>query len=1467
MLLNNKVSEYKIKHVLELYQKHPDEITRDYIKENQARADYEGREILELLQNAVDQVDIGGKIYLEIENDILTVANTGEPFNFDGVKSLMKENLSPKRSKQNMIGQKGLGFRSLLNWSNEISIFSDQLSIKFSESYRNDYFNKFGIKEPTALLVCPEIIENTDTFDFNTMIKIKIIDDNIIHEVKRQLNSIDKYTLLFLNKVNEISVRINDKLTVFNRKNKDDFVIISEKEERFEFKTYSKKGIIDDKNFEIVIAYDETINSKKNKLYSFFETNIDFPIKWKCHATFELESNRGGIEKNQTNLSILFELAEFICIKASELFETDNNTYEAFDSIQKISNFSSNLNIKGIDFNDTFQKYFENAQVLPTYSGDKVALKSKPIFYESTPFFFSQIKNLNILIESKDENRNQLIERYCTQFDDNAICNLINNYSHEWSVSQCIDIFLWWEREFSKSNLLPNLIKSMDGNYIESNSFVYFVRGRELNIPTWSNVYQLDPTFEEELKIQIQKIESVSEELSRQPGAILERVIAQKSGSKNYYNNIISHITFRDADASTILTPVNASINDNYEYAVSFVKWLWNNYSKKEDWTAPLDLVFNLPTKDKTVVKANNIYFDETYDNLLGKKLFLNPRYSPFSDFRQFEIDNELKKDFKIFISKLGVSSYPPFVKRSIHDEKFSQLYKPEYLINRLKKNLIDARNPRSINLTFNCIEDLETILLNLKVDEIFKWIQSDEKLYDELKLKHPGKVTFNYTALIQANREFEFNDYSMSYIKHVFKYTSWLVINSEKHSPNLCVFAYSGVDISKIVPVISNKMIKEIADLIGIKQKETREFLIEIGVNTSIIQLESNAFYKVLLDLPKYDESGQISEKIYREIIDFDGEIIINSENYKKFLKEGLVFARNHDGKKYHLANDTYFSNSIQVNVGNYYIIRTPLRNGSFEAFKRIFGVKKFEDKYKVNENSIILHRNNHDFQQNFSEFSNYARAWSEKNENIKRRIDNIKVNIVSRITLLDNNEELSIQRNYKLLFDNNAWYIYLNKDDNIDSRMISNCIEELFAQVANTTSSEIPNQLGELYRDREGRKFLVEKHFGTIDVINQSYQNSIKENLASALNISYDSEELKEIDFEHFSSSTNSKSLINLLRKYSIDLVNLKDNGFEYIESINLRDYYNNEIRKYIAENEDKYKMVLYNEYLSKKLNDKKTFYDKILYYNHFNIKYENILNSVNYDIKGVIKDHFLILNTYAPIIDVDKLYNENFDKISSSISNDKFADFIDENNTLRSLIYFLDDDVNDFIKKEFNSKFEYDLKTSSNQTESHLEKDEIVLKNSKIKSLQVADLQETSTINVKTKTKSSIEKENKSKDKNGKLAEILVKNKLIEKYPSLKWTSENSDIPSERNTSTKYDMEYMKHGEKYFIEVKSSNQTFFMSKSEYDFAKKNEMNYELYLVDFDNHEIDGPHRISEFESSKVSTQFQFSYIKLNV
>ena len=152
---------------------------------------YHGREILELLQNADDayqkSIESGEKpscdleVYIEYKGNCLTVTNTGTAFDKDGIKAIVQGNNSPKSGKY--IGNKGTGFRSVLNWAESVEIISGPFSLRFSKEYSNAIFEEIK-DEPQIrkqlvrksnlyipILAVPEFIETEHFFDKTIFIK------------------------------------------------------------------------------------------------------------------------------------------------------------------------------------------------------------------------------------------------------------------------------------------------------------------------------------------------------------------------------------------------------------------------------------------------------------------------------------------------------------------------------------------------------------------------------------------------------------------------------------------------------------------------------------------------------------------------------------------------------------------------------------------------------------------------------------------------------------------------------------------------------------------------------------------------------------------------------------------------------------------------------------------------------------------------------------------------------------------------------------------------------------------------------------------------------------------------------------------------------------------------------------------------------------------------------------------------
>jgi len=92
---------------------------------------------LELLQNA-DDAGVGAErcsVDFVLSRERLVIANAGKPFIKDGLASLVISDCSPKQLARNrFIGCKGLGFRSVLAWSERPLISSGDYEVAFDRA-------------------------------------------------------------------------------------------------------------------------------------------------------------------------------------------------------------------------------------------------------------------------------------------------------------------------------------------------------------------------------------------------------------------------------------------------------------------------------------------------------------------------------------------------------------------------------------------------------------------------------------------------------------------------------------------------------------------------------------------------------------------------------------------------------------------------------------------------------------------------------------------------------------------------------------------------------------------------------------------------------------------------------------------------------------------------------------------------------------------------------------------------------------------------------------------------------------------------------------------------------------------------------------------------------------------------------------------------------------------------------------
>lgn len=328
-------------------------IKQDFLTNLSTSNDYKGREVYELLQNAEDQNSTHVLISLDSENKKLSISNGGvecTPFSKEGFCSIMMANMSPKRnSGESFIGCKGLGFRSLLNWADEISIYSSGVCCKFSNiivqnkweelkqwlpkdvvDEHQDFARKEGVDTPMSILSVPEVkAAQSQNPEYVTTIEVCFKNDSL-ESIQKQIDTLSGKVLLFLSNISCIKIKIDDKQYELSKEIKSENVVLVKDKEHpqgLEYVIYKENGSFEDrsvsKKYEVSIAYNKDGEEKGNVLYTFFPTQVKISLPCVVHATFDLNSSRNSLNETEANNWIQERIADCLMAFAQELAAED----------------------------------------------------------------------------------------------------------------------------------------------------------------------------------------------------------------------------------------------------------------------------------------------------------------------------------------------------------------------------------------------------------------------------------------------------------------------------------------------------------------------------------------------------------------------------------------------------------------------------------------------------------------------------------------------------------------------------------------------------------------------------------------------------------------------------------------------------------------------------------------------------------------------------------------------------------------------------------------------------------------------------------------------------------------------------------------------------------------------------------------------------------------------------------------
>lgn len=329
---------------------------------------YEGRYFFELIQNVRDsnrETSQDGDIYIELKDNVLSIANTGAPFSEEGIASITSIGQSPKHS-LDFIGFKGIGFKSTLEISETPRIITTEGSIYFDRKLTVKVLNERNNilrEDQVPLFFFPHYQPRgltTDEMQRNIVTKIELpLKDSFTEErIYGDFSKIKVQQLVLLENIGKVDFVSPTQRVIYNIKkdiqkkllvvddgnqilNRFQYYIPNEKTfipenilnnlEGKEKEIYSNSTSID---IHIVLELDKKnhfVPNEDAKLYLFYPLDIRSGFRFIIHSYFLVNPERTRLRNSPLNQYLLRKIGEYIGTGMLHSLKKDNyNTNEIF---------------------------------------------------------------------------------------------------------------------------------------------------------------------------------------------------------------------------------------------------------------------------------------------------------------------------------------------------------------------------------------------------------------------------------------------------------------------------------------------------------------------------------------------------------------------------------------------------------------------------------------------------------------------------------------------------------------------------------------------------------------------------------------------------------------------------------------------------------------------------------------------------------------------------------------------------------------------------------------------------------------------------------------------------------------------------------------------------------------------------------------------------------------------------------
>lgn len=321
-----------------------------------SQSGYGRKQINELIQNAADALrTYGGRIRVVLTDQALYCANEGDPFTASGYQALMLSHSSDKRDDQ--IGRFGLGFKSVLQITDEPQIYSRTASVKWSSNRSRQllepkihglaHYPVLRLAEPVDPIAAagddPELAELMTWA--TTVVKLPLRPN--ITWVSNELNDFPHHFLLFSPAIQSLEVvnRVYGTETVWSSQRNDQVITLRSKSETEKWllldyiHAVSPSAQVDAGSIfarsEVKVSWAVPLegNPKRQlgRFWNYFKTQHQTSLRGIVNAPFKMNEDRVSMLETPYNREILTKAIPRMVAAALPLLSTQNDPAAHFD--------------------------------------------------------------------------------------------------------------------------------------------------------------------------------------------------------------------------------------------------------------------------------------------------------------------------------------------------------------------------------------------------------------------------------------------------------------------------------------------------------------------------------------------------------------------------------------------------------------------------------------------------------------------------------------------------------------------------------------------------------------------------------------------------------------------------------------------------------------------------------------------------------------------------------------------------------------------------------------------------------------------------------------------------------------------------------------------------------------------------------------------------------------------------------